>query len=153
MLNPKHIGHVFTSQTVEVEKGRLRFFAKATGQTDPLYLDEDTARQAGYRSLPVPLTFLFCLEMDSLGSQQLCTLMGLDISQLLHGEQHFVYHAVAVASDCLTFYGRITDIYHKKDGALGFVVIETQVRNQHGTLVADLRRVVVVRKRVGSVAI
>jgi hypothetical protein len=32
------IGRVLGSGAVEVEKGRLRFFAKATGETDPVYL-------------------------------------------------------------------------------------------------------------------
>ncbi|HSV53032.1 MAG TPA: MaoC family dehydratase N-terminal domain-containing protein [Burkholderiaceae bacterium] len=149
MLNHTHIGHEFAPYTVEVEKGRLRFFAKATRQSDPAYLDEAAARWAGYRSLPAPPTFLGCLEMESPGSRQLCALMDLDIGQLLHGEQHFDFRAVAVAGDSLTFYSRITDIYEKKGGALGFIAIETRVTDQHGMRVADLRRLVVVRLRGG----
>ncbi len=30
MINPKHIGALVSRHTVEVEAGRLRFFAKAT---------------------------------------------------------------------------------------------------------------------------
>jgi acyl dehydratase len=153
MLDTRHVGHALAAGAVEVEKGRLRFFAEATGQPDRVYVDEGLARQAGYRSLPVPPTFFFCLEMEACGSRQLCDLFGIDIGQLLHGEQHFSYRAPAVAGDTLSFAGRITEVYHKKDGALGFIGVETTVTNQAGVHVADMRRIVVVRmKPVGAAA-
>ena len=65
MIDPRHIGHTLPPYAVDVEKGRLKFFAKAIGQTDPVYSDEATAKAAGHPSLPVPPTFLFCMEMDS----------------------------------------------------------------------------------------
>ncbi|RBH43139.1 MaoC family dehydratase, partial [Pseudomonas sp. MWU13-2860] len=37
MLDSRHIGHVLTPHRAVVEAGRLRFFAKATGQSDPVY--------------------------------------------------------------------------------------------------------------------
>jgi len=45
MLDQTLIGRVLTPHTAEVEKSRLRFFAKATGQDDPVYLDEAVARR------------------------------------------------------------------------------------------------------------
>ena len=36
MIDRRHIGHTMPPFSVEVEKGRLRFFAKATGQDDPV---------------------------------------------------------------------------------------------------------------------
>jgi acyl dehydratase len=145
MLDTQHIGHWLAPGRAEVEKGRLRFFAKATGQRNPVYFDEAAAAQAGYRSLPVPPTFLFCLEMEACGSGQLCDLFSIGIGQLLHGEQHFTYHALAVAGDILSFAGRIIDVYHKKNGALGFIRVGTRVVNQAGIHVADMRRIVGVR--------
>jgi acyl dehydratase len=150
MLDTRHIGQLLAAGEAEVEKGRLRFFAKATGQRDPVYVDEAAAAREGYSSLPVPPTFLFCLEMEACGSRQLCDLFGIGIGQLLHGEQHFSYHAPAVAGDVLRFTGRISDVYHKKDGALGFIAVETRVTNQQGIHVADMRRTVVVRMAAGS---
>lgn len=150
MLDAHHIGQLLTAGEAEVEKGRLRFFAKATGQRDPVYVDEAEAARAGYSSLPVPPTFLFCLEMEACGSRQLCDLFGIGIGQLLHGEQHFSYRAPAVAGDVLRFTGRISDVYHKKDGALGFIAVETRVTNQLGIHVADMRRTVVVRMAAGA---
>ncbi len=64
MIDRKHIGLELQPLTVEIEKGRLRMFAQATGQDDPIYSDEAAARAAGYRSLPVPPTFLFSLGFE-----------------------------------------------------------------------------------------
>ena len=48
MIDRRYIGHALPPFQVDVEKGRLRFFAKATGQTDPVYLDDAAARDAGH---------------------------------------------------------------------------------------------------------
>ena len=57
MLDKSYIGHVFPAFTAEVERGRLRFFAKAIGGSNPIYTDEEAAKAAGYRALPAPPTF------------------------------------------------------------------------------------------------
>lgn len=145
MIDRRHIGHALPPFEVEVEKGRLRFFAKATGQTDAIYIDESAARDAGHPGLPVPPTFLFCLEMESPNPAAIRELLGMDYRSLLHGEQGFSYHAMAYAGDTLRFQQRIDDIYDKKGGALEFVVRKTRVSNQRDELVAELRCVTVVR--------
>jgi len=145
MIDSRFIGHELQPHTVEIEKGRLRLFAKATGQSDPVYTDEGAAKSAGYRSLPVPPTMLFGLDIEAPESFEIFVTMGVDVRRVLHGEQHFRYHAQACAGDTLTFATRISDIYSKKGGALEFVVKDTNVTNQHGDLVAEMRRVIVVR--------
>ena len=145
MIDKRHIGHQLPAFQVEVEKGRLRFFAKATGQTDALYLDEAAARAAGHPSLPVPPTFLFCLEMESPHPAAMRELLGIDYRRILHGEQGFTFHRMAHAGDTLTFRPQVADIYDRKGGALEFVVRKTTVHNQRDELVAELRCVTVVR--------
>ena len=56
MLDKSKIGHEFTPFTVDVEKGRLKFFAQAIGETNPIYTDETAAQAAGYKALPAPPT-------------------------------------------------------------------------------------------------
>jgi hypothetical protein len=131
MIDRRFIGHDLPPFTVEVEKGRLRLFAKATGQKE--------------ESDAVPPTFLFCLEMESPNPAAIRELLGIDYRRLLHGEQGFTYHRMAYAGDTLKFEQRIEDIYDKKGGALEFVVRKTRVSNQRGEPVADLRCVTVVR--------
>lgn len=145
MISKEHIGSVFPAHTVQVEAGRLRFFAKATGETNPVYTDVQAAQAAGYRDLPVPPTFLFCLEMEQDDPLAWLQTIGADLGRILHGEQAFSYHLPVCAGDSLTFETRIADIYDKKGGALEFVARQTRVTNQHGEHVADLSGSVVQR--------
>lgn len=146
MADQSLIGRCTGVTTAEVEKGRLRFFAKAIGETDPVYTDETAAIAAGHRSLPVPPTFLMCLESEGRDPIAIVEeVMGFDIGRILHAEQEFNYHAMAYAGDTLTFDTRIVDVYEKKGGALTFVVQETRVTNQKGEHIADLRSSVVQR--------
>lgn len=151
MIDKAHIGKIYGCVTTEVEKGRLRFFAKAIGEIDPVYTDETAAREAGYRSLPVPPTYFFCLQMIDLQDPTAWVAeIGVNLQHILHGEQSFEYLAMAFAGDSLTFESVITDIYDKKNGALEFVVSQTTVVNQFGTLVSRLTQSVVVRNPGGK---
>ena len=145
MIDKKHIGRKFSPHTVEVEKGRLRFFAKAIGETNPVYNDEEAAMAAGYRDLPAPPTFAFCLEMDVPNPFAVFEALGINLGKVLHGEQHFTYYEPIFAGNRITFESTISDIYDKKDGALEFVIRDITVTNQDGVRVADLRSVIVVR--------
>jgi len=144
MIDPAFIGKELPAFRATAEAGQLRFFAKVTGETDPLYFDEVVARDAGHPGLPLPPTFLFSLEFGQ-PSTEWRTELGIVPSRILHGEQAFAYHRMAYAGDTLLFEGRIADIYEKKGGALDFIVRETRVTNQHGEHVADLRTVLVHR--------
>ena len=139
----RHIGHAFPAFSVVVEASRIRFFAQVTRQADPIYHDEDAAKAAGFASLPVPPTFVYCLETERSGFDELFRLLGVDGSRLLHAEQGFTFFAVPCAGDTLTFEQRIDDIYAKKGGLLQFVVRQTKVTNARGDLIAELRNVIV----------
>lgn len=145
MIDKSHIGKMFPSHSVAVEAGRLRFFAKAIGETDSIYVDEAAAQAAGYHSLPVPPTFLFGLEMERPDPLAWLLEIGMNLARILHGEQSFSYYRPACAGDVLTFDTRISDIYDKKNGALEFVVKQSRVSNQNGEHVADLKTVLVQR--------
>jgi len=145
MIDRSFIGRELPPSTLTLERGRLRFFAQAIGETDPVYSDLDAARAAGYADLPAPPTFLFAAELDSGNSMALIDLLKIPLAKLLHGEQGFTYHRAACAGDTITVRPRITDIYDKKGGALEFVVKTAEARNQRDELVAELHTVIVCR--------
>ncbi|HLA31180.1 MAG TPA: MaoC family dehydratase N-terminal domain-containing protein [Pseudomonas sp.] len=145
MIDRKWIGHELGASQLSIERGRLKFFAKAIGETNPLYTDESAARAAGYADLPAPPTFLFAAELDSGALFATLDRLGVPLGKLLHGEQRFEYLAPVVAGDRVTVSSRIADIYQKKNGALEFIDIESLAVNQHGAPVARLRSVTVVR--------
>ena len=145
MIDKKWIGHELPASVLPIERTRLQFFAKAIGETDPVYTDAAAARDAGYPDLPAPPTFLFAAELDSGASDQLLTDLQIPLSKLLHGEQSFSYHRPACVGDTVTVRSTISDIYDKKNGALEFVVKTARATNQRDELVAELRTVLVCR--------
>jgi len=145
----KHVGVVSEPRPVDVEAGFLKFFAKATGETDPVYLDEATAVRAGHPALPAPPTYLFSLAMAAPAKRgdlfDRENGLGIDMARVLHGEQSFTYHRPIYAGDRLTLTTTTSDIYAKKSGALEFVVQDTQAVDETGALRAEMRTVTVVR--------
>ena len=102
MIDKKHIGKVIPAFRTVAEAGRLRFFAKAIGETNPVYFDESAARDAGHPSLPLPPTFLFSLELEQ-PDKSWRDEIGIQVARILHGEQSFTYHRMAYAGDTLRF--------------------------------------------------
>jgi acyl dehydratase len=146
MVDQSAVGREFTPVTARVEPGRLRFFLNTLGESNPLYRDESAARTAGYAALPVPPTYLFCLEMmDATEPFEFLTALNIDLARVLHGEQRFDYLAPVVVGDTLTFRPTVTSVTEKKGGAMTLVVVETEVTNQDGVHVANISRTVVVR--------
>ena len=145
MIDRKWIGYEAPASELALDRTRLRFFAKAIGETDPVYTDPAAARAAGYADLPAPPTFLFAAELDSGAIDTLLGQLDIPLRKLLHGEQSFTYHRPACAGDTISVRSRIEDIYDKKGGALEFVVKTSQAHNQRGELVAELRSVIVCR--------
>jgi acyl dehydratase len=145
VIDKKWIGHQLPPSVLTIDRTRLRFFAKAIGETDPVYTDLEAARAAGYADLPVPPTFLVAAELDSGASDQLLAQLGIPLAKLLHGEQGYTYHRPVVAGDTITMHSVINDIYDKKGGALEFVVKTARAVNQHNELMAELRTVIVCR--------
>jgi len=145
MIDKKWIGHELPASVLPIERSRLQFFAKAIGETDPVYTDAAAARDAGYPDLPAPPTFLFAAELDSGAVDRLLEELQIPIARLLHGEQSFNYHGTACVGDTVTVRSTISDIYDKKNGALEFVVKTSRASNQRGETVADLRTVLVCR--------
>lgn len=145
MIDKKWIGFELPTSELNIDRSRLRFFAKAIGETSNVYTDVEAARAAGYADLPAPPTFLFAAELDSGASDLLLQKLEVPIAKILHGEQSFHCHQSACAGDVITVRSKVDDIYDKKNGALEFIVKSSRATNQHDQLVAEMRTVIVVR--------
>ena len=145
MLDKTKIGHQFQPFTIEVEKGRLKFFAKVIGETNPIYFDEQAAIKAGHKSILAPPTFAFTIDLDGPELLPVLKLLDMDIGKVLHGAQEFEYMANIYAGDNITVAVSIKDMFDKKGGALEFVVLETRFCNQDDALVATALNTLVYR--------
>lgn len=136
------IGHRSPRYQVDIERGQLAFFAKATRETNSIFIDEAAARAAGHRAIPAPPTFTFTL---SLYSPLTLEKLGVDLNRILHGEQRFVHHTMMYAGDRMELVDEVLDIYDRKGGALEFLVRRTQATNQHGELCIEATSTTVIR--------
>ena len=112
------------SYDVLLERGRLRAFAAAVGESDPLSLDVAAARAAGHPDIPALPTYLFSIELEAPDPLGYLDEIGADLRGILHGEQSFAYHAMVFAGDTITVRPRIVEAYAKND-RMDFVVKHT----------------------------
>lgn len=146
MLDKRMIGRETEEREISVEAGMLRLFCQAVGETNPIYLDVEAARAAGYRAIPTPPTYASCLQNLAPAKRNLVLDdLGADLGKMLHGEQTFTQHKPIFVGDRIRMRQRIVDIYDKKGGALEFVVLDTTMINQADELCATLRTVAVLR--------
>jgi hypothetical protein len=135
------IGRTGEPVTMHVERGKIREFARAIKDDDPLYYDEGHAAKEAGGIMP-PVTFLQTLAHwdDGRGRPRL----PFDLKRVLHGEQEFELLAPIHAGDVLTAVSKIVDVYEKpgkRGGSMTFAVTETEYRDARGVLVARARAV------------
>ena len=145
MLNRNLIGKVYNPVTFRVTVQRLKIFAKATGQTDPIYFDHETAVMQGHKGTMCPPTFLIIIGMEQEKPFQFLEDLDVKIERMLHAGQEFIYEEIVYEGDKLVMETEIIDMYDKKEGTLQFCVLQTKFKNQNRTHVATLRNTIVVR--------
>jgi len=133
------IGKTGKSFTVPIEWSKVREFARAIRDPNPLYFDPELAKKE-CGGIPVPPTFLqvaaFWMGEDSMPTAN------FDLRRILHGEQDFEFLKPVFVGDVLTGTSRIADVYEKEGGRGGkmtFMVTEIEYKNQQGEVVAYAR--------------
>ena len=134
------IGRTAPPVKMRVEYGKIREFAKAIKDDNPVYFDEGhAAREAG--GVVPPPTFSMTMSHWTegvIGGPKL----DMDLRRVLHGEQEFEYVRPIRAGDVLTFRSRTKDVLQKegkRGGTMTFVIGETEFKNQRGEVVAYMR--------------
>ncbi len=142
------IGREFPPAWADVEAEAIRRFAAAIGDRQPIYMEREAARAAGFRDVVAPPTFAFVLKYKAASPVDTLATLGIDgaAGKLLHAEQAFDYFEPICAGDRLCFRERVADLYERKDGALLFVVLVTEVSNQDSVRVAKISHTEVVRR-------
>ena len=145
MLNRNLIGKTYEPVIFRVTDQRLKFFAKATGQTDPIYYDHDIAISQGHKGIVCPPTFLIVVGMEQKNPFQFLEDLDVKIERMLHAGQEFIYEEIVYEGDKLRMDTKIIDMYDKKEGLLQFCILESKFTNQKSTHVATLKNTIVVR--------
>lgn len=133
-INRDLLGVWGAESSMKIEFGKIREFAKAVKDDNPIYRDEATCI--------APPTFLMTIAhwIGDLGATR--SAVKLDYTRLLHGEQDFDYRKPIRPGDTLTFRSRTKEVFEKqgkRGGTMLFVIGETEFKNQHGDVVAYMR--------------
>jgi len=141
----KFIGQAGPATTYEVEKGAIARFAEAVGDPNPIYWDEEYAKNSRHGSIIAPPGFFgWPVRRPQADAAQM--MRGPDMAKagygrLLDGGMEYEFISPIRAGDTLTVTSAITDIYERegRTGKMAFVIRETTYTNQNGDVVAKTR--------------
>jgi acyl dehydratase len=144
------IGSSVAPFSVDVEKGAIRRFAEAIGESSEIYFDETSARSLGYPGIVAPPTFPTTFRPPAKPEW----IRGLDEGRFLAGEQGFRYRRPILAGDRLQCELRLTDIQDKRSskGDMELIVQDLIVTSLSGEMVCINRRIVIYRGLTANLA-
>jgi acyl dehydratase len=116
--------------TYAVGREKIREYARAVGESDPLHLDLDAARSAGHKDLVAPPMFAVVYTSPAIGPAMLDPDIGMDFARMVHGAQEFAWGPLVVAGDEITTEVELADVSER--GGMGFYVFESRSDNQDG---------------------
>ena len=152
----KFIGKAGDIAILEVEKGAIRRFAEAVDDPNPLYGDEEYARNSRYGSITAPPGFFGWPAKGTGGSSASLVIgelrpalakAGYNVASVIDAGTEYEFFCPVRAGDALAALSKIVDIYERegKTGKMAFVITETTYTNQRGDLVAKARGTLIYR--------
>jgi len=134
---------VVTVEDFEIEAGKVEEFARSVNDDDPVYRDEEVAKERGFDAIPAPLTFE---RVSMFPRYRTVEKYGIDLGfqeeYTIHGEQAYEYERPIVVGDVLTGTTTLAEVYErdgKRGGTMTFAVLETEYTDEDGDLVLTAR--------------
>jgi acyl dehydratase len=134
-LAPKSdaVGKTYPPTSYAVGREKVREFAAAVGEENPLHHDLDAAREAGYADVVAPPMFAVVFGGRAMAPALFDPDVGIDFSRMVHGGQEFVWGPPVVAGDEIATEVEVKDVAER--GGLQFFVFESRSTNQNGETV------------------
>ena len=124
------VGKEYAPVTYAVGREKIREYANAVGETDPVHLDVEAARAAGYADVVAPPMFAVVYSAPSVGPAIFDPELAINFAMLVHGGQEFEWGDLVVAGDEITTTCSVKDISERLGN--GFYVFESVSVNQRG---------------------
>ena len=142
-------GTLMDEVEIDVERGKIREFARATGVTDPVHTDLEAAAAAGFDALPATATHVVVTGHQR-DQQAFVDALGLDITRVVVGSVAWSYERPLVAGDRLVARRTVVadeDKASRGGGTNRLVTLECTFSEPGGAVVARQREVLVERGR------
>ncbi|MFH1539417.1 MAG: MaoC family dehydratase N-terminal domain-containing protein [bacterium] len=142
-VDTKFIGKKYPPSTYEIGKEKIKEYALAVGDNNPLYLNDEKAAASKYGGIIAPPTFAVVFAKEPVGRMLLDPDLALNLMMLVHGEEEFEFINIARPGDVITTEGEIAEIYEKKGKS--FISMATTSKNQKGEEVCKAKWMFVIR--------
>lgn len=127
------IGKTYPATTYAVGREKIREYALAVGESDPLYLDVEAARAAGHDDVVAPPMFAVVYSLPAVAQAMFDPEIGIEFARLVHGGQEFTWGPLVIAGDEVETTTSVADISERAGN--GFFVFESTSVNQRGETV------------------
>ena len=124
------IGKTYAPVVYAVGREKIREYAAAVGESNPLYLDVEAARAAGYGDVVAPPMFVVVYCSSAFLTALFDPELEIDFAHLVHGGQEFRWEQPVVAGDEITTTLTVKDIAER--AGLRFDTFESVSVNQRG---------------------
>jgi acyl dehydratase len=142
-LDQSFIGRSYAApRRYEVGLEKIREFADAVGDPNPVYRDPEAARAAGYPAVIAPPTFTMIIGLQAIHRIVADPALGLDWSRVVQGDSSFDYTRPVMAGDSLDVVATIDNIRNRAGN--GFMTVKADISSE-GENVVTLTAMVVVR--------
>ena len=129
-VNTKAVGRSYEPVVYAVGREKVREYARAVGETNPLHLDVQAARAAGYADVLAPPMFAVVYSAPAVAPALFDPDVEMNFAMMVHGGQEFVWGPPVVAGDEITTTTSVKDI--SEDDGRGYYVFESVAKNQRG---------------------
>ncbi len=122
------IGKKYPAYEYEVGREKIREYANAVGESDPIHHDREAAQAAGFRDVVAPPMFAVVYSAGAMAPAIFDPEVGINVAMMVHGGQEFVWGEPVCSGDRIETTAEVKDLY-EKDGK-GFYVFESVSKNQ-----------------------
>jgi acyl dehydratase len=127
------VGKTYAPTVYAVGREKIREYASAVGETNPLHFELDAAHAAGYEDLVAPPMFAVVYGGAAVGPALFDPEVGLDFAKMVHGGQEFRWGPLVIAGDEISTTVTVKDISER--GGMGFYVFESTSTSRSGAIV------------------
>ena len=132
-VNTTAVGKTYEPATYAVGREKIREYARAVGETNPVHLDVQAARAAGYADVVAPPMFAVVYSAASVGPPIFDPEVGINLAMMVHGGQEFEWGPPVVAGDEITTTTTVAEIGER--AGMGSYVFRTDSQNERGETV------------------
>jgi len=132
-INTQAVGKTYPPVDYAVGREKIREYAAAVGETDPLHHDLDAARAAGHADLVAPPMFAVVYAARAIAPAIFDPEVGIKFALMVHGAQEFQWGPLVIAGDEITTTTTVKRIEDR--GGMGFYVFESVSLNQRAQTV------------------